>query len=137
MLFRNVIPGASVFRRADWERIGGFTESNDWGEDWEFWLRVLAGGGKGVVIHEALYDYRQHAAQTTATMPDDVKMRHHRNIVTRNTEIFGEHVEYIMSEFWRQEGLLRSLRRRFGWANGAVSQAVDFSRAVARRRARG
>jgi glycosyltransferase involved in cell wall biosynthesis len=55
---RNQISTVAMFRRAAWERVGGFRE---WGngerhvpDDWEFWVRLLGHGFRGKSIREPL-----------------------------------------------------------------------------------
>ncbi|MGH7551655.1 MAG: glycosyltransferase family 2 protein [Longimicrobiales bacterium] len=60
MLAHNRAVEASVFRRAAWERVGGYAGefASSGIEDWDFWLRLLENGWRGVVIPEVVCDYR-------------------------------------------------------------------------------
>ncbi len=61
LLLFNCIFCSSVFRKADFLRIGGYDESFLTGfEDWEFYIRLLA--DEGIVYQHAdiLFHYRQH-----------------------------------------------------------------------------
>ncbi|HRY33159.1 MAG TPA: glycosyltransferase [Bacteroidales bacterium] len=59
---------ASLFRKADWERIGGYDERMVKGyEDWEFWIRMLKDGGRIHVIPEVLFNYRTHFTSLAVT----------------------------------------------------------------------
>ncbi len=60
----NQISTVAMFRRAVWERVGGF---RDWGkgeqyvpEDWEWWVRLVGQGFRGKSIREPLMMYRVH-----------------------------------------------------------------------------
>jgi glycosyltransferase involved in cell wall biosynthesis len=60
----NQISTVAMFRKAAWERAGGF---RDWGkgeqyvpEDWEFWVRLVGQGFRGKSIREPLMLYRVH-----------------------------------------------------------------------------
>lgn len=59
LLFDNLIPAGAVYRKRDWERVGGYSASFVYGwEDWDFWIS-LSGLNKAVVkIPEVLYHYR-------------------------------------------------------------------------------
>ena len=50
----------AVFRKSAWVRAGGFkSEFPIPGiEDWDFWLTVIEGGGKGAIVPEILFEYR-------------------------------------------------------------------------------
>lgn len=43
----NMIFVAALFRKSDWEKVGGFSEDMKMGrEDWEFWIKMLKAGGE-------------------------------------------------------------------------------------------
>lgn len=124
LLFKNTIPGASVFRRADWRAVGGFRTNLRWGEDWELWVRILALGGTCQVIPEPLYRYRRHPEQATASIPPDVKHADHLEIVRANGQVWGRYGSIVMDEYWKQqeknhqlEKQLRLFRHRYGAIN--------------------
>jgi glycosyltransferase involved in cell wall biosynthesis len=55
----NMIFLSAMFRKADWESIGGFDERMTWGwEDWEFWISMLKNGGDVVRLPITGFFYR-------------------------------------------------------------------------------
>ena len=45
---KNVIFCSALYRKEDWERVGGYDQKMSSGiEDWEFWIALLKDGGKG------------------------------------------------------------------------------------------
>lgn len=62
----NQIPAASMFRRAMWERAGGYQQEFAPGEDAEFWTRGLSVGYRAV-RSGAWYDYRLHEGSASRT----------------------------------------------------------------------
>lgn len=61
LLLHNCIFCSSVFRKADFYRVGGYDETFRTGfEDWEFYIRLLYGNGKVYQDPEVLFHYRQH-----------------------------------------------------------------------------
>jgi glycosyltransferase involved in cell wall biosynthesis len=62
----NSAVGGVLFKKKDWERVGGYDEEMRNGfEDWEFFIRILKGGGFTQVIQEPLYNYRRRNNSTT------------------------------------------------------------------------
>ncbi|WP_298528033.1 glycosyltransferase [uncultured Christiangramia sp.] len=58
-LIQNATLSNSMFRKKDWEEAGGYDEKMINGfEDWEFFIRLHANGGKTYVIPEVLFHYR-------------------------------------------------------------------------------
>lgn len=55
---RNMIEMTSMYRRADWERVGGYCEEIIAREDWEFWISILKDGGEVVRTEEVMHYYR-------------------------------------------------------------------------------
>jgi len=60
-LIVNQIIGPSIYRKEDWERIGGYDESFKQGaEDWEFWIRLLYPNKMVYKTEKILHFYRQY-----------------------------------------------------------------------------
>lgn len=55
---RNMIPCSALYRRSDWERVGGYCEEIIAREDWDFWISVLKDGGRVVRLPEVGLWYR-------------------------------------------------------------------------------
>lgn len=67
MLAGNMIFATAVFRKKDWETLGGYDESLLTGlEDYAFWLRLIALGREVIQIDEEFFHYRIKARSRTA-----------------------------------------------------------------------
>lgn len=55
---RNIIDTCAMYRRSDWERIGGYCEEIVAREDWEFWIHMLKDGGRAVRLDGIGLKYR-------------------------------------------------------------------------------
>lgn len=55
---KNMIPISSLFRKADWKRVGGFCEEEIYREDWDFWISLMELGGTYVRLDEIGLFYR-------------------------------------------------------------------------------
>jgi glycosyltransferase involved in cell wall biosynthesis len=65
---RNMIYSAAMFRRKDFDAVGGFDEALHMGlEDWELWLSILKRGGRAVRLTTIELYYRQHGGSKTAS----------------------------------------------------------------------
>lgn len=59
MLRENMISNTAMFRRSDWQAVGGYCEAMRIGwEDWEFWLSLIERGCGVHRIPETMYSYR-------------------------------------------------------------------------------
>jgi glycosyltransferase involved in cell wall biosynthesis len=57
----------STFRRADFDRLGGFDETMTHAEDFDFWVRLLLTGGHARYIDEVLGEYRVRPSSASAS----------------------------------------------------------------------
>lgn len=58
---RNIIAVTAVFRKADWERTGGYCAEIIAREDWEFFTHLLKDGGEVVRLPDIVLHYRVHS----------------------------------------------------------------------------
>jgi GT2 family glycosyltransferase len=92
LLFTNAPSNALVFRKECWRAAGGYDETmRDGYEDWDFSLRLVEAGFRGVEIAKPLYNYRVGSAQLPsmssgiranrmyAKLWREVRIRHPRN----------------------------------------------------------
>lgn len=62
ILLTNVIFNSALFRRADWQLVGGYRSNMIYGlEDYDFWLYLIEIGRKVVRLPEVVYLYRQRS----------------------------------------------------------------------------
>ena len=80
---KNMIPISSLFRKADWKRVGGFCEEEIYREDWDFWLSMMELGGRYVRLEETGLYYRvlpssrrKLAKQQKRIIVDAINRRH-------------------------------------------------------------
>lgn len=57
----------TTFRRADFERVGGFDESMAQAEDFDLWVRLMQLGGYAVYLDQVLGDYRVRPGSASAS----------------------------------------------------------------------
>lgn len=55
---KNMIPICALYRKSDWERVGGYDEHIVAREDWAFWIAMLKDGGKVVTLPRVSVFYR-------------------------------------------------------------------------------
>lgn len=104
---KNIIDACAMYRRADWERVGGYCPEVPTREDWEFWLSMLEFGGEVVRLPNIEFHYRQHGTSKRHRM----RHRFHEVIDIVNRR----HPELYEREFG---GPLRHARRLSSFLNG-------------------
>jgi glycosyltransferase involved in cell wall biosynthesis len=99
ILLGNMIFNSSVYRKADWEKVGGYKENFRGWEDYDFWLSLIELGREVVRIPEVLYFYRQIASSRSNSMTrqnwiDDYTrlFRNHTDLYSQNISVIFEHI---------------------------------------------
>lgn len=120
MLVENLVFVTAMFRRADWEAVGGFrTDMKEGMEDYDFFIGMLALGRKIVQLPETYFHYRiKVKSRTTGFMKDPEAIRRaYQRIYDHHEAFFREHAaayeralrsEMIQQRF-EKEQVLRSL----------------------------
>ena len=100
MLLDNIVFVTALFRKTDWEHIGGFAEEFVAGmEDYDFWLSMLRVGKTIYQIPEVLFHYRAKDASRTTNFFADVEVikKTYKYIYMRQRSFFQQHMDtYVM-----------------------------------------
>lgn len=94
MLVDNVIFVTALFRREDWQKIGGFSSAMKNGlEDYDFWLSIMELGREVYQLPETLFHYRIKSASRTTKLMDDASVlkETYRTIYERHTALFSRY----------------------------------------------
>jgi len=109
LVLGNVIFASAMFRKVDWESVGGFDEGLRHGmEDYDFWIRLVHAGSRVVRLPEALFRYRIREGSRTASFEQDRGrvVETYAYIFRKNRDFFAEHAESL---FRRQFELLKEV----------------------------
>lgn len=84
---KNIMDTCALYRKVEWERVGGYCESIIAREDWEFWIAVLKDGGKVVRLPEIGLHYRIRSVSKRVT---DRALKRHvvKTLNARHPEFF-------------------------------------------------
>ena len=86
-----------MFKKEDWERIGGYDETMRTGfEDWEFYIRILKEGGYAKVLPDVLFNYRRRSISTTS-IANKYKYKLLNYIYTKHKDLYIENYEPFVS----------------------------------------
>ena len=111
MLVGNVIFSTAMFRKADWQKAGGYSESMKYGlEDYDFWLSLLENGAQVKQIPEVLFHYRIKPVSRTSIMQRSLDMvRESYRQVYRNHSKFMESHNELYLDALREKWILQSM----------------------------
>jgi glycosyltransferase involved in cell wall biosynthesis len=105
MTIDNCIISGSIFRKSDWERIGGYcTDFKEGLEDWDFYLSLLENGFEYHHLTEIVYYYRQHVTSMTNRLKQRSDKQEHlyRYLLDRHKKYVAEYAHEALF-FMRSE----------------------------------
>lgn len=100
ILLGNVIVNSSVFRRADWETVGGYNKNMRHGlEDYDFWLSIIGLGREVVQLPETCYFYRQTPGSRNETAKENYFVSTYANLFRNHLELYVNNIEVLFQHF--------------------------------------
>jgi glycosyltransferase involved in cell wall biosynthesis len=105
MLLGNLIFCSALFRRNDWELVGGYRSNMAVGyEDWDFWLSIVELGRKVCRIPQVLFYYRVKEGSMAASMDATKKAEMHLQIMRNHRDLFVENSLPLLTFYYRVTG---------------------------------
>lgn len=104
----NCIFCTSLFRKSDWEKVGGYKKEMKYGwEDYEFWLSLIENGCEVYRIPEVLFYYRQHVEASMLKKIDNEKQKYlynvifsfHKDLYNKNKKLLSSDIKKMFDEF--------------------------------------
>ena len=72
LIFNNHIYSAFIYRKKDYELIGGYDEVMSGYEDWEFLIRLLSNNKKVYMTNDVVFYYRRHEGSMDSKVRNDM-----------------------------------------------------------------
>lgn len=115
LVIDNVVFVTALFRKADWQEIGGFDERLRHGvEDYDFWVKMVASGRDVVQLNEFLFHYRVQEKSRTTRFQDGVdgKIATYAEIFRNNKDFYAAHAETLFKHRFELYAQIEELRVR-------------------------
>lgn len=94
MLLENVIFCSALFRKTDWQEVGGYDTGMLYGwEDYDFWLSLIERGCKVYQIPEILFYYRVTSDSMVRSKEKWQKVAMFKRIFQRHQQLFTDNIE--------------------------------------------
>lgn len=117
MLLDNVVFVTAMFRKDDWQKVGGFNTSLIYGmEDYDFWLSILELGREIVQIKEVLFHYRIKNISRTTKFNENTEIvkETYKQIYENHPKLFDkykdEYAKILRSALIEQIHINRAMR---------------------------
>ena len=109
ILVGNMIFATALYRKADWEKVGGYRENMRQGnEDYDFWLSLIELGREVYQIPEILFFYRIKEASRTTRLKADAQneIDTYVQIFQNHQKLYLEHIKVFFEELRRRQTFL-------------------------------
>jgi glycosyltransferase involved in cell wall biosynthesis len=95
-LHRNACPATAMIRRAEWERSPGYDESmRDGFEDWDFFLSLVAGGGRVEIVPRPLIEYRT-AVGSANVQSMEKRLALYKLLIDKHHDLFAANLREVL-----------------------------------------
>lgn len=99
ILLGNMIFNSSLYRKADWEKVGGYNENMVCGwEDYDFWLSILELGKDVFRIPEVLYYHREVANSWSEQMTQEHWVKSYTQIFANHPQLYSDHIDILFRQ---------------------------------------
>ena len=124
ILLGNRLFNTSLYRRADWETVGGYKENmvHGW-EDYDFWLSLFELGRKVVRIPEVLFFYRRVQGSRDKQMTREQRVQCFAQIYHNHPRLYSENIGFIFKHILEQSEGLDFLKAQAQYLQSAFKQS--------------
>lgn len=111
--YENIIFVSSLFRKSDFEKVGGYKEYMKCGyEDWDLWLSFIERGIKPYQIPEVLFFYRKHKQPSRDAFCQQNKTEMLKQIFKNHFKLYFEDKKFISTYFETEK--LDEINKKYG-----------------------
>jgi glycosyltransferase involved in cell wall biosynthesis len=98
ILVDNVIFCSGLFRKSDWQTVGGYNPNLIYGwEDYDFWLSLIELGREVYRVPETLFFYRQKADSMSRRMTGEHYIYSYTQLFYNHPQLYSQNIEAIFS----------------------------------------
>ena len=99
ILLGNMIFNSSLYRKADWEKVGGYNENMVCGwEDYDFWLSILELGKDVFRIPEVLFMIRKVENSRSQQMTQEHWIKSYTQIFKNHPQLYSDHIDILFRQ---------------------------------------
>lgn len=128
MALFNLIHGTAMYRRKDWDAVGGYRGLRF--DDYDLWLSILELGRGVRRIEDVLLHYRVTPDSIITSMDDDAEVAAQLDIYRHHPEFLLENIEHVLSHYRAQGEMLAHLKRRYGVLERGKERVVTAARRI-------
>lgn len=99
ILLGNMIFNTSLYRKTDWEKVGGYNENMVWGwEDYDFWLSLIELGRDVIQLPEVLCFHRRVPGSRSHQMTQTYWVKSYTQLFRNHPQLYTDHIDTLFQE---------------------------------------
>lgn len=127
MLSKNIILCSGLFRKDDWEKVGGYNSNMIYGgEDWDFWLSIIELDRRVYKIPEVCFFYRIRQNSMARSISEEKFRALRKQIFLNHTQLYLEHFPDPISLYWEKEKCAKKYDRFFNSFEYKISSKLLY-----------
>lgn len=138
ILLYNFMLGNAMFRKSDWQEVGGYNLNMvDGWEDYDFWLSLIERGRQVYRLPETLFFYRKHAVSRADSMGTKERTRAYLTLLKNHPKLYADNAEFIIEKLVEQRSSLKTMHSDLGKAQHELNIAraqLDYAQGESRER---
>ncbi|MER2998306.1 glycosyltransferase family 2 protein [Pontibacter populi] len=134
LLFNNLMYCSAIFKREDFNKIGGYSTEMVHGlEDWDLWLRLLNKKSKVLKLPEVVFYYRIKSLSRSTELLKEGKMAQTRKqLLNRNLDIYNDYLFKILEDLSNcKSEKIRIEKQLISLKNSRTHKIVSLLKSVA------
>lgn len=113
MLVQGLIFNTALFRRSDWECVGGYDETLTVREDHDFWLRIVGTGRSVHKLDDALFQYRVRETSRNSGHSREEFANSYAQIFRNNQDLYVAQAEYVVTHYFELVDKVNDYNNRY------------------------
>jgi glycosyltransferase involved in cell wall biosynthesis len=119
MLKNNVIFCSALYRKSDWELVGGYDPGMIYGwEDYDFWLSLIERGRGVRQLDKRYFNYRVSADSMVRSKDKWQKIEMFKRIYHRHTDLISQHIDVWIEQLLQYSDIYATSRLYVDCGNG-------------------
>jgi glycosyltransferase involved in cell wall biosynthesis len=121
ILLHNCIFCTAMFRKSDWENVGGYNREMEYSsEDWEFWLSLIESGLEVYRIPETLFYYRVQKISRTSESLVHHELEMRLKLLKLHKNMYESNLDFIIESYYGLQTEISGLNQELAQKNRII-----------------
>ncbi len=127
LVLENMIFCSAIYKRSEWERVGGYDEKMIYGlEDWEFWISILKTGGEVYKLDYLGFYYRTKKSSMAIDITNEQRKWSQTYVTSKHLHFIRANYLKVLEQNKIIEINLKSIENRFNNKKKLIKKIVNL-----------